>query len=194
MGSTGQARGIWRDQAPRPRCESSGGTPETLRIGEGQGSTGKARQGGGEAWPTAGNSSSVWDRLGALASHTEAWIPGALGQQRGLPGKGAHPRCTEQGFNSRPLPGPRASAWSESPCQRDVQRCRQGATELGGSWEVVMRKRQGLTACTSRKASKEPAAGVRQAGDQLHGLACKQVLLKCLASLCYHCPACPPSR
>lgn len=50
--------------------------------------------------------------------------------------------------------------------------------------------------CTTQQEGRcaRSAAGVRQAKDQLHGLACKQVLLKCLASLCHHCPARPLSK
>lgn len=86
-------------------------------MGKGEGQAGEW---GGVACSRAGSSSSVWDRLGALAAPTEAWIPQALGWQRG-----AHPRCSEQGFSSRLLPGPCASvrAWGGSPWQEDAQRC-----------------------------------------------------------------------
>lgn len=79
----------------------------------------------------AGDSSSVWDKLGALAPHTVAWIAQAPGLQQGLWDKGNHPCHAEQGSNSRLLPGPhacvRVGALGRSPCT--------GASGVLQSWE-----------------------------------------------------------
>lgn len=125
-----EARGIWRDQAPRPRCELSGGTPESVRIGEGQGRLGKAwgrpgRGWGGVACSRAGNSSSVWDRPGALVSHTEAWIPPSPGAAEGPLGQWRPPSPRRAGLQLR--------APARPPCQ-----CRSLGWEplTGGCTEV----------------------------------------------------------
>lgn len=131
---------------------------------------------------SSGNSSSVRDRLGALASHT-GLDPPSPGAAQGPSGPWHSPQCAEQGCNPRLLPGPPHQCRSLG--HHGGMRRGRGAGRIlqtRRAWGAVTRRRQGLTAGAS---SKEGAGAAAWPG---------QVLLKCLASPCRHGPARPQFR
>lgn len=123
----------------------------------------------------AGDSSSVWDKLGALAPHTLAWIAQAPGCSRAFGTK-----ATTLATQSRaPIPGScqvlMPVLGSEPPAGVHAQ-VPVGCYRVGSSDGENM----GSDCRPGGKVGSGPAAPVRAGQDQRQGLACKHGLLKCL--------------
>lgn len=124
VGECGQARGIWRGQAP-DRGRAVPGAPET-RVSE-----------GGRGPGAAGSSSSVGaGRHPGTPPHTTVQSPGPGAAE----GPWGPPTCTEQRSHATLQPPSGQSRSSGSECPAGGRGCAGGAVEPAGPWRRARRR------------------------------------------------------